>query len=402
MNREDGDQFLGRLNFTMPPGFTGNLRGISYCPEAAIEAARLTPGRSEQSSPSCPASSEIGTTDVAAGPGSHPFHATGRIYLAGPLRGAPLSLVAITPALAGPYDYGTVVVRVALHVDPADAHVSAESEPVPEIVGGIPLRLRQIQVNLTRPDFTVNPTNCSAFSVASEGIGDEGTATAFSSPFQAVNCATLPFKPKMTIAQLGGARATGRAKDPSLRFELTTQPGEANLKSVAVTLPRAFEVDQRHLGNICSRSELAADRCAGRQPIGTVSDETPLLEKPLEGLAYAVSGFSNGRNVLPHVVFILAGQVTVMPQGETTAVAGGRLKTVVPVIPDAPVGRFVLTLFGAKQGYLTNTQSLCGAPTLTTVAFAGQNGKSFAQRLAAKTACKAKKKAKRAKRHRRL
>ena len=137
----------------MPPGLTGSLRGITYCPEASITAAAKNPGRTEQASPSCPASSQIGTTNVAAGPGAHPFHAVGSMYLAGPFKGAPLSLVAVTPALAGPYDYGTQVVRVAINVDPLDAHVTAASDSVPQIIGGIPLRLRSIRVSIDRPGF---------------------------------------------------------------------------------------------------------------------------------------------------------------------------------------------------------------------------------------------------------
>jgi hypothetical protein len=399
LDREDGDQDLGHLNFTMPPGLTANLHGVSYCPDAAIAQAASTLGRVEQADPSCPASSEIGTSNVAAGPGTHPFHATGRIYLAGPFQGAPLSLVTITPALAGPYDYGTVVVRVALHIDPADAHVIADSETVPEIIGGIPLRLRSIQVNIDRPDFMINPTNCSEFHTVSEGIGDQGTAVAFTSPFIAVNCSTLGFSPKMTVTQLGGRKSTQRGKQPSLQFDLDTTPGDANLKSVAVTLPRAFEIDQSHLGNLCSKSQLETDHCAGRQPIGTVKDETPLLEAPLQGNAYAVTGLGGG--VLPHVVFILGGQVTVMPQGESKTIDNGELKTTIPVIPDVPIGHFRLTLFGGGQGYLSNTQSLCSSPTVSTVEIDAQNGKRLTEHVKTKTACPAKKKARRhsARRH---
>ena len=194
LDRDDGDQFLGDLNFKMPPGFTGDLRGISYCPEASIAAATQKLGREEQAPPSCPAASQIGTTNVAAGPGSHPFHAVGKMYLSGPFKGAPISLVAITPALAGPYDYGTVVIRVALHIDPQTAQVSAVSETMPQIIGGIPIRMRSITVDINRPNFTINPTNCTPFTVDSQGIGDQGTVTDFSSYFNAVNCATMPFQ----------------------------------------------------------------------------------------------------------------------------------------------------------------------------------------------------------------
>ncbi|HEX3241523.1 MAG TPA: hypothetical protein VHQ97_00445 [Solirubrobacterales bacterium] len=382
LDREDGDQFLGDLNFVMPPGLTARLRGLTYCPEGSIVAAANNQGRAERASPSCPASSEIGTTNVAAGPGHHPFHAVGRMYLAGPFKGAPLSLVAVTPALAGPYDYGVVVVRVAIHIDPLDAHVTALSDTVPSIIGGIPIRMRSIQVNVDKPNFMVNPTNCSPFSVDSQGVGDQGTVADFSSYFQSVDCETLPFKPRMSIRQIGGRKQTKRSRNPALRFDLRTRGGEANIKSLAVTLPKAFAIDQRHLGNICSRAELVAKHCAGRQPIGTAETHTPLLDAPLKGPAYAVSGFGK----LPHVAFILAGQVTIIPEAESSSVKG-HLRTVVPVIPDAPIGHFRLNLLGGKQGYLVNTRQLCATPAVAKIQFKAQNGKRLTRRVKVKTAC---------------
>jgi hypothetical protein len=382
LDRDDGDQFLGDLNFKMPPGFTGDLRGITYCPEGAIAAAAANLGRAEQASPSCPSGSQVGTTNVAAGPGSHPFHAVGKMYLAGPFKGAPLSLVAVTPALAGPYDYGVVVVRVALHVDPLTAQVSAVSDTVPSIIGGIPIRMRSIQVNIDKPSFTINPTNCRALSVDSQGIGDQGTVTDFSSYFQAVNCAALPFKPNMTVRQLGGRKNTKRARNPQLQFDLRTRPGDANIKSLSVTLSPAFEIDQRHLGNICSEKELVANQCAGRTPIGKATTTTPLLDQPLSGPAYAVSG-SGG---LPRLAFILNGQVNLVPRADTKTV-GGRLKTTVPVVPDAPIGHFSLTVFGGKSGYLINTRDLCVHRPMASVAYAGQNGKTHTQKIRLKAPC---------------
>jgi hypothetical protein len=383
LDRKDGDQFLGKLAFEMPPGLTGSLRGISYCSEAAIQAAAQAAGRHERAQPSCPSSSAIGTSNVAAGPGSHPFHAFGKIYLAGPVAGAPLSLVAITPALAGPYDYGNVVVRVPLKIDPLDAHVLADSEPVPQIIGGIPIRMRSIEVSIDKPNFMINPTNCSPFSVLSRGVGDQGTAASFASPFQVVNCSSLPFKPRMTIKQLGSRKQTRRSKDPVLQFDLRTRPGDANVKSVAVTLPTSFAIDQRHLANICSRAQLERERCAGRQPLGTVLTETPLLDQPLTGLAYAVSGYGK----LPHLAFILGGQVTLVPQAESSSVERGHLRTTVPVVPDAPIGRFSLKLYGGKKGYIINSRSLCSGPQVIKVDYVAQNGKTLTQRVETKTAC---------------
>ena len=398
LDRDDGDQFLGDLTFRMPPGFTGDLRGIPYCSEAAIAAAAQKLGRDELAVPSCPAASQIGTTNVAAGPGEHPFHAVGKMYLSGPLKGAPLSLAAVTPALAGPYDYGTVVVRVALHVDPRTAQVYAASDTVPSIIGGVPIRMRSIQVNIDRPNFTINPTNCSPFTVDSQGIGDQGTVTDFSSYFQAVNCATLLFRPKMRIRQLGGRGQTKRNRNPRLRFDLITRSGDANIKRVAVTLPKAFAIDQRHLGNICSKAQLEAERCAGRQRIGFAKVWTPLLDAPLQGPAYAVSGF--GR--LPRVAFILGGQVTIVPQAESSSVRNGHLKTIVPIVPDAPVGHFRLTLLGGSKGYLINTRDLCRSREATIVRYGSQSGKQLTQRVRPKVPCGKRKKAKRASHHSRV
>jgi hypothetical protein len=166
---------------------------------------------------------------------------------------------------------------------------------------------------------------------------------------------------------------------------------------VSVTLPKAFAIDQRHLSNICSRSQLAAERCQGRQPIGSVWVRTPLLDAPLQGPAYAVSGFGK----LPRVVFILDGQVTIMPQAESRSVNNGSLRTTVPVIPDAPVGHFRLTLLGGKKGYLVNTRDLCAAPTTTGIAFVGQNGKRARQSVVTKSPCGKKGKGRRAARARR-
>jgi len=389
LDRDDGDQFLGDLNFKMPPGFTGDLSGIPYCSEGAIAAAAANLGRSELLSPSCPTASQIGTTRVSAGPGRHPFNAVGRMYLAGPLKGAPLSLAAVTPALAGPYDYGVVVVRVALRVDTLTAQVSAVSDTVPSIVGGIPIRMRSIQVSIDRPNFTINPTNCSPFSVASQGIGDQGTISDFFSPFIAVNCSNLRFKPSMTVRQLG--RKTKRSSNPSLQFDLRTRPGDANIKALSVTLPTAFEIDQRHLGNICSEKELVATQCAGRTAIGRATTNTPLLDAPLTGPVYAVSG-SGG---LPRLAFVLGGQVTLIPRADTLTIGNGRVRTTVPVVPDAPIGHFRLVVFGGKQGYLINTRNICRHTPTIAVSYRAQNGLTHQQRLKTKVGCGKKRRAKR-------
>jgi hypothetical protein len=253
--------------------------------------------------------------------------------------------------------------------------------------------MRSISVDINRPNFTINPTNCSAFSVDSQGIGDQGTVTDFSSYFNAVNCATLPFKPTMTIRQIG-RKKTRRAQNPELQFDLRTRHGDANIKSLSVTLSHAFEIDQRHLGNICSEKELTENECAGRTPIGKATTTTPLLDQPLSGPVFAVSGGGG----LPRLAFILNGQVKLVPRAETKTTGGGQLQTTVPVVPDASIGHFRLNVFGGKTGYLINTRDLCKHAPVTQIDYTGQNGKTYMEKTKVKAAC-GKKKA-RAKRHR--
>jgi hypothetical protein len=254
--------------------------------------------------------------------------------------------------------------------------------------------MRSIQVNTDKPKFTINPTNCDPLSVDSQGIGDQGTIANFSSYFHVDNCSSLGFNPKVTMRQTGGPKSTHRSTNPALQLDLTTRPGDANIKSISVTLSSAFEIDQRHLGNICSEKELAETRCAGRTPIGKATTTTPLLDQPLEGPVYAVSG-SGG---LPRLAFLLNGQVDLVPRADTDTVGGGLLRTTVPVVPDAPIGHFHLTVFGGKSGYLVNTRDICTHVPITKIAYTAQSGKTLNQSVKVKASC-GKKSARHKRRH---
>jgi hypothetical protein len=119
--------------------------------------------------------------------------------------------------------------------------------------------------------------------------------------------------------------------------------------------------------------------------MGSVWVKSPLLDQPLTGPAYAVSGYGN----LPHLAFILNGQVTLIPQAESASDKTGRLRTIVPVIPDAPVGHFRLTLLGGKKGYLTNTKDLCNGAGAGSIAveYRAQSGKRTEQNIRPQTPC---------------
>ena len=69
----------------------------------------------------------------------------------------------INAATVGPFDLGTIVIRSAFAVDQRTAQLqidSSASDPIPHIIDGIPLHLRDVRVYMDRFQFTHNPTSC--------------------------------------------------------------------------------------------------------------------------------------------------------------------------------------------------------------------------------------------------
>jgi hypothetical protein len=388
MTRGDGNQELKGVEVTLPPGLTAKLAGVRYCPESAIAAAAANSGAAEMAMSSCPDSSLIGSASVAVGSGAEPFHITGKAFLAGPYDGAPLSLVIVTPATAGPFDLGSVVVRVALFVDPATAQVHAVSDPIPHVFGGALLDLRSVAVKLDRPKFSLNPTNCAAMAVAANLHGgganplDPAAFSSFpaSAPFQVDGCDKLGFGPKLTLRTFGGTR---RAKRPKLRATLVAREGDANIGRAAVTLPRPLFLEQSNLANVCTRVQFTARECPADSVYGFATAFTPLLDAPLKGPVYLRSS----EHELPDLVADLRGQVEIALDGRIDEVKG-RMRTTYDLVPDVPVSKFVLTLPGGKHGLLVNSTNLCTRKYRVIAKFKGQNGKKANMRPKLRTPCR--------------
>lgn len=376
VSRGDGNQELSGLSFDTPPGLSAYLRGVPYCPQSALDAAAAKSGAQEQAAPSCPAASRIGSVTASAGAGPNPFSVKGTAYLAGPYKGAPLSAAIVTPALAGPFDLGTVVIRAALHVDPSDAHLHAVSDPIPQSLQNIALHLRSFSVDVDRPNFMLAPTNCDAMSVSGRIGGSSGALADVSNRFQLADCASLGFKPQLTLSLKGG---TKRTKHPVLRSVVTypSKGAYANIASAAVTLPRAEIIDPNHIGNPCTRPQFAEEACPKISILGRAKAWSPLLEKPLEGpVIFRANG---GERALPDVVADLRGQIHVVLVGAVDTVTpktNPRIRTTFFQVPDAPVSKFELNLFGGKRGLLINSANLCKAPDRAVVRLTAQNGKT--------------------------
>ena len=387
--RADGEQELSSLEVTLSKGLAAKFAGIPYCSDAALAAAATRLGKAEQTSPSCPAS-RIGSVTVGAGPGANPFYAQGNAYLAGPYKGAPMSVAVVTPAVAGPFDLGTVVVRNALYVDPETAQGRVVSDPFPKLLDGVPLRLRSIDVNLDRPSFTLNPTNCSPLAIDAKLISTDGATANPSNRFQASACDKLGFKPDLKLSLKGG---TKRSKHPALKATLTYPKGNyANIAKAVVSLPHSEFLAQNHIKTICTRVQFAADACPTGSIYGYATATTPLLEAPLSGPVYLRSS----THPLPDLVAALHGQIDVDLVGRIDSFKGG-IRTTFDAVPDAPVSKFVLTMQGGKKGLLENSKNLCASVNKADVAFTAQNGKTSNSTPVLTNSCKKSKGAKKGK-----
>jgi hypothetical protein len=325
-------------------------------------------------------------------------YAPGKVYLAGPFRGAPISFVSITSGVVGPFDIGTVVVRLAIRVNPETGEVfldSVGSDPIPHIIQGIPIHLRDIRAYTDRPDFTFNPTSCARKSTAATVLGSgldfvsEADDNPFvsTSPFQAADCAALPFKPKLSLRLIGG---TKRGAHPALKAFLRMNGfGEAGVAKARVTLPRSEFIENAHFDTICTRAQFKlqggnGEACPAGSVYGWARAKSPILEDPVEGPIFLRSS----EHQLPDIVASLRGQeINVHLVGHVDSVKG-QLRNTFETVPDAPVEWASFSFRGQKKGLFVNSTNLCKRVRRAKVEFTGQNGKLSNYGAPLKVKCK--------------
>ena len=381
--RPDRQRTLGGVTLELPTGLIAKLKDVPLCGDAQAAAG------------TCPVETRVGTATVGAGPGSSPFFIDdGSVSLTGPYKGAPYGLSVAVRALAGPFDLGTVVVRQAIYVDPTDAHLTVVSDPLPTIVKGVPLRLRSIVVDVDRPGFTLNPTSCSPKQVRAVLSSADGATTTLVQRFQAGECRSLAFKPRLALA-LTGKRQLTDGKHPGLRAVLRQGRGQAGLKRVEVRLPLSLALDPNNSisDDLCEFAEgqKADPHCPKSSVIGRAKAWTPVLNRPLTGPVYFVKNVrrgSSGRLIrtLPTLLVPLRGEVALNLRAQT-AVKRGKLVNTFPVVPDAPVSRFELTLKGGRHGILVTNGNLCRKAQRATTLIDAHNGRRADRVVRLKAPC---------------
>ena len=357
LTRPDGQQYLAQLKTVLPPGLVGAIPSVPLCKEPLAQQGK------------CAATSKIGTATVNVGAGPEPYPFSGSVYLTGPYGGSPYGLSIPVAAVAGPFNLGTVVTRVGLNVDSHSGQVIATSA-LPTIVGGVPLRLKNLSVAINRPKFLFNPTNCGALNTTSLLTSTLNTTKEASSLFQVKNCTALPFKPSFkAITKAIGTKLGG----DSLQVNLLQGAHEANLRSVVASLPLQLPSRLSTLQKACPEATFAAApaSCPSGSKVGSATVSTPVLPAKLTGPAYLVS---HGGAAFPDLDLILEGNgVRVILVGNTNIKAGITTSTFAS-IPDVPVSSFSLDLPTGPNSALTSYGNLCLHPLLMPTTLTAQSG----------------------------
>jgi hypothetical protein len=361
LTRPEGQQYVGQLRTVLPAGLVGKIPSVPLCPEAQANAG------------TCPSTSLIGSVAVTVGSGE-PYPFTGNAYLTGPYQGAPYGLSFVVPVAAGPFNLGTEVTRARIEVEPESGRVVVATR-LPTIRGGIPIRLRSLTVNINRPNYLLNPTNCEVLKTESTATSTVGATALVSSPFQVTGCSSLAFKPSFKATS---SARTSKANGASLETTINQPSGQANIKSVLVQLPAQLPSRLTTLQKACLAATFDKNpaSCPAGSFVGGARANTPVLPGKLQGPAMLVS---HGGEAFPDLDLVLeANGVRVILVGHTR-ITKAITTTNFSTTPDVPVSSVTVNLPTGPHSALTANGNLCPNPLIMPTTITGQNGKQIKQ-----------------------
>jgi uncharacterized repeat protein (TIGR01451 family) len=370
ISRQDGEQTLGGVTVTTPPGLLGVIKGVERCPEP------------QASQGACGAGSLIGHTTATAGVGPDPVSVGGQVFLTTGYKGAPFGLSIVVPAVAGPFNLGNVVVRAAVDVDRSTGQITISSDPLPTILQGVPLDVRTVNVTVDRSGFMFNPTSCDPLAVTGTLTSAQGASAGVSSRFQAANCAGLGFHPSFTAStQAATSKKNGASLDVKVGYPTGSQ---ANIRSTAVVLPKQLPARLTTIQQACPEAVFNANPagCPVGSNIGTATASTPVLAGALSGPAYLVS---HGGAAFPDVTLVLQGESVTLVLVGSVDIKHGITSSTFASIPDAPISSFELSLPEGPHSGLTAVVpakakgNLCGQTLSMPTTITGQNGAQIRQ-----------------------
>ncbi len=374
LQRGDGQQRIERLQFKTPEGLLGMISGVPLCGEP--QAAQGT----------CSSASQIGNTVVEAGAGPYPLVVPqpgappAPIYLTGPYDGAPFGLSIVTPVIAGPFNLGTIITRASIAVDPNTSQITVTTDPLPQIVDGVPTDLRTIDAVIDRLGFMFNPTDCKPMSFSGTASSTQGASAQLSSPFQVGSCRSLAFAPDFKVSTSGKtSKADGASLDakviyPTGPLGASQASSQSNISYVKVDLPTQLPSRLTTLQKACLAATFEANpaACPVASRIGVVRASTPVLPVPLTGPVYFVS---HGGEAFPSLEVVLQGDgVRVNLVAATFISKAGITSSTFKTVPDVPISSFELYLPEGPYSALAANGNLCKSKLTMPTEFVAQDG----------------------------
>ncbi len=369
LRRAEGEASPRRLSVTFPPGLSARLDSVEPCP-VALAGQGL-----------CPAAARVGSAVAELGAGSRPASLRGDAFLTGPHRGAPFGMAIRFDAVLGPFSLGTVTIQAALRIDPRSGRVTVETDPLPQLVEGLPVRLRTLGLDIDRRGFIANPTSCVPAAVEATARSNGGALARMSSPFRVRGCGALGFAPRVSVGLTGREQLHGRGH-PGLRIAVRPRPRDTNLRGAEITLPRMLAFDAAGLRAICARSDALEGSCPRKAAVGTASARTPMLAEPLSGSVFAVQPPGTG---LPDLWVVLRGAGVRLDVRARSAVERRRVVTELVDLPDLPLTGVTMRLTGGERGILSLVRRPCGGGdrwAAASVVLEGQSGAARIERVA--------------------
>lgn len=364
LTRPDGEQYLSQVSTTLPAGLVAKIPSVPRCAERQAKEGK------------CPLASQVGTVLLSVGSGPSPFPLAGRVYLTRPVNGAPYGLSMVVPATkVGPYDYGNIVTIATIDIDPYTARVTIAST-LPTIVGGVPLRLKSLTVAITHANYLLNPTSCGTLSTNTTTTSTMKATDAAATPFQATGCGALSFKPQFSA--FSDANTTKRF-GASLRVLVSESAGDANIRSISVTLPQRLASRLATLKLACAEKTFAISpqSCPKGSRVGGVTVTTPVLPGRLAGRAFFVS---HGGAAFPDLDLVVKGDgVTMILVGKTN-ISRNITHSTFATLPDVPIESFELRLPMGRNSALAATGGLCAKKLFMPTTIVAQNGKTITQK----------------------
>jgi hypothetical protein len=364
LERPDGQQALRTIQVHLPLGSAAMLASVTPCTIAQVNAD------------ACPATSLVGHSTAVAGLGTSTVTIPGEVFLTesiGP--GQPFGLLAVSNAEhVGPFDLGRIPVLSGISVNETTAQATVTSEPLPQLVKGVPSQIKRLSVDVDRPGFTFNPTNCAAESTTGmlTGYGPSGTVGVepIESAYTATGCGSLPFKPTISVnVESDYSRLDGTG----MKIKLTSGKGQANIKLTKLVFPNTVPSRLTTIQKACpvQTFEKNPATCPEGSVIGSAVAHTPVLKSPLTGPAYLVS---HANESFPDAVFILQGEGVKLILDGKTNIKNGVTSSTFSTVPDAPVETFEVTLPRGPHSAFSGFGNLCAKPIEVPTTFGGQNG----------------------------